>query len=353
MRTIIRRVLRVLAAVVGALVLALVVFCLVPYRSAIRPLHPRASTRYWTMPGGYRIAFTRVPARGGRRGAPVIVLHGGPGAYVYSTNIATFGRLADLGRDVYLYDQVGSGLSTRLDRPKDYTFRRHLDDLHEIVAAKIGGPVVLVGQSYGAILVAHFLARHPALVERAVFTSPGALEPSLEDAAGHWVNDRLYPTPAALHFTAPPPADTGYPLRGIAAMAVATAFDRKLMSDREADGMLNSMAARFTRGLVCDPRHVQPEEGGGGFYVKMSNFFGDVPDPRPALRRLGTPALVLQGQCDFIPYAGAAEYADLLRHGEYRFVPGAGHEIWWDRPDEYVGAVSAFLNAAPPAKPGR
>jgi len=302
------------------------------------------------MRGGYRIAYTRVPAAAAGSGAPIIFLHGGPGGYIYESTIATMGRFAALGHDVYLYDQVGSGLSDRRPRPRDYSVDGHLADLHEIVDRHLRAPrVILIGQSYGGLLSAYYLARHPERVERAVLTSPGILEPSIFDRDGRWVNERKYPTPANLHFrSAPQPEDENFPLdlpiRGIASAVAATAFNRKLAPDAEADGMLNDFAVGYTVSVVCDARHVQPEEGGLGFYAHIwSNWYSGLDDPRTALRKVKAPVLVLQGECDFIPYAGAYEYADLIPRGEYRFVPGAGHEIWWDKPEDFVALVSEFL----------
>jgi len=53
--------------------------------------------------------------------------------------------------------------------------------------------------------------------------------------------------------------------------------------------------------------------------------------------------LVLQGACDHLPYAGTYEYAALLPNARYRFVAGAGHILWWDRPEEYLAAIEEFL----------
>jgi proline iminopeptidase len=122
------------------------------------------------------------------------------------------------------------------------------------------------------------------------------------------------------------------------------ALNVKTVSDAEADAALNTLAARFTRNMVCDPRKVQPEEGGAGLYVRTgANWFGNVADPRPQMRRFPGKVLVLQGQCDFVPYAEAYEYVDLFPDARYRFVAGAGHILWWERPAVYAQAIEAFI----------
>ena len=61
------------------------------------------------------------------------------------------------------------------------------------------------------------------------------------------------------------------------------------------------------------------------------------------MRRFTAPVLVLQGQCDFVPYAEAYEYVDLFPDARYRFVAGAGHILWWERPAVYAQAIEAFI----------
>ncbi|WP_176693220.1 alpha/beta fold hydrolase [Arenimonas terrae] len=344
------------ATVVGAAVLAVavgVVF-LIPVRTTVAAIAPRADTQYWQMQGGYRIAYTRLaPAAGAPRRLPVVFLHGGPGGYVHSSIIQTLQPLADAGHEVFLYDQRGSGLSDRLPRPKDSGFNDQIADLHEIVGRQLGVErVALVGQSHGARLAAYYAARHPEKVARLVLGSPANLEPAEYDEQGRAVVESRYPIPETLDFRIPDPEqyrrDTGLsamPAKVILAQAFAMAFNVKTVSDAEADAALNTLAAGFTRNMVCDPKNVKPEEGGAGVYVRTgANWFGDVEDPRPQMRRFPGPVLVLQGQCDFVPYAEAYEYVDLFPDARYQFIPGGGHILWWEQPEAYVRHIAGFLS---------
>lgn len=346
-----RKIVRAIAITfTAALVVLLIVVC-IPLHSSISPIEPRPRTQYWKMAAGYQIAYTHVPAEGESRKTPIVVLHGGPGGYIHSTYIETFGRLALEGHDVYLYDQIGSGLSDRLPKPKDYTFNGHAQDLYEIVSLHLNAKtVILVGQSYGGKLTGYFVARHPERVEKAVLMSPGGIEPPIFDEHGQWVNELLYPIPDSLSFSTPPDVAeemgiSSWPVRSIMAIALATTLNRKLMPDEEADGVLNSVATRITRGMVCDPAHVPPEEGGGGFYAHgWSNWYGGVDNWRPQLREVDVPVLVVQGECDYIPYASAYEYVDLLPNGTYAFIQDAGHVIWWEQEDALVQIITEFLS---------
>ncbi|RBQ21336.1 hypothetical protein DP939_01020 [Spongiactinospora rosea] len=68
-----------------------------------------------------------------------------------------------------------------------------------------------------------------------------------------------------------------------------------------------------------------------------------VADPRPALRRVTAPVLVLRGSCDYLAPEVAREYADVLPNTVLRPIDGAGHDIGHDRPDRYRELLTAFL----------
>jgi pimeloyl-ACP methyl ester carboxylesterase len=351
MRRLMRKIIKWAVIVFGGALGVLIVWCLIPLRPTIPAIKHRPNAQFWAMSQGYRIAYTKIARHGDKDGPPIIFLHGGPGGYIHSSTIRTVGQLASLGHDVYLYDQIGSGLSDRLPKPKDYTFLGHVANLHEIVTRHIGArKVILIGHSYGGQLASQFAALHPNLLDRLVLSSPGTIQPTQFDAEGRWVNSRRYIPPASLRFVEPKsvPMDglRFWPPRVLAAMALSTAFNVKLMPDEEADAALNTLASRFTQRIVCDPRDVLPEEGGAGMYVRHSNFYGDLEDPRPAIRRVKAPVLVLQGACDYIPYASTFEYVDVFPGARYVFIEGAGHIIWWEKPEEYLRHIRQFLDAS-------
>lgn len=348
-----RRVLRWNWRIGLGLVAALILYCLIPIGPTVERMRPGPETAFWDLATGHRIAYRRIPAApGAAPRAPVVVLHGGPGGYVHSSLRAALAPLAARGHELYFYEQVGSGLSERLPRPKDYSFLGHVADLDAILRDQIAAPrAILIGHSYGGMLAAQYVALHPERIERLVLSSPGVLQPARFDDEGRWLNETEYPVPPELRFVeVDRVAMDGlrfWPPRALASIAVATLFDRKLMDDAEADGVLDTLASRFTVNGVCDPANVRPEEGGAGFYAHGGgNWFGDLEDPRPLLARRELPVLVLQGACDYIPYAASYEYVDLFPNARYVFVEDAGHLIWWDRPERYLAEIESFLAEA-------
>lgn len=356
------RVGKLLKWLVLALVVTLAVLILKPIPVAVDPIRPRDSTQYWTMSGGYKIAYTHVAANASLESSSVsrslIYLHGGPGGYIHSSIIKTLEPLVNEGWDVYLYDQSGTGLSDRRESPKATTYDSHIDDLLEIVVQHIGADeTVVIGHSFGGQLAATFAARHPGRLAGLILSAPGEIEPARFDDDGRWVNLAKYPIPDKYQFIdvaetyAYDTALSRLPVRAIASIMIAQLFDKRLASDAELDAAMNTMASGFTHNMVCDADNVQPEEGGGGAYSRTgTNFFPDGFDAgRDAMPSVRIPVVVIHGQCDFLHYAGVYEYVDRFANAEYQFIEGAGHIIWWDQPDAYRNAIRSFL--AEVAKP--
>lgn len=95
----------------------------------------------------------RITGEPGR--TPLVVLHGGPGAgHNYTLSIA---GIAEQGRQVVHYDQLGTGLSTHLpDEGADFwTVQLFLDELDNLLKELgIADAYHLLGQSWGGMLAA-------------------------------------------------------------------------------------------------------------------------------------------------------------------------------------------------------
>jgi proline iminopeptidase len=230
--------------------------------------------------------------------------------------------------------------------------------LHEILTRHIKAEkAVLIGHSYGAQIATGFAVAHPELIDRMVLSSPGDIDPVEYDENGEPLNPNKYPAPANLAFR---DMDTdnearakqdidAMPVRAIISLASATMLNKKFAPDQEVDNTLNTMASHFTEDMVCDPKNVKKEEGGGGMYSRTgSNFYQDSDNPRPLMPKMHSPVLVLQGSCDFIAYSDAYEYVALFPNARYRFIADAGHIIWWDKPLIYRSEIRIFLVSSMP-----
>ncbi|WP_329172961.1 alpha/beta hydrolase [Streptomyces sp. NBC_01477] len=309
--------------------------------SAALPVPPGVS--FWNLPTGSRIAYVHAPAAGTPRPTPVVFLHGGPGTP--AEGIPAGGReLAADGFDVYSYDQVGAGRSTRLSDITQYTVARQVADLDAIRRTIGADRIILVGQSWGGSLAAQYLLAHSTHVAKAVFTSPGALwgrEYPGSAAGDPW--DHLTPAERSARdrLNSKP--------RLIAAALLLQVNPRAahaLVGDGELDHWMHELALLGKDTTSCagtEPTeaHSNPQ----GFYSNQMTVkdFEQLPDPRPRLRAVHVPSLVMRGECDFIKPAVTQEYRQTLPDSRMVRIEGAGHAISHSRPALYTALLRAFL----------
>jgi proline iminopeptidase len=313
---------------------------------------PADTVRAWDLPTGSHLAWVRVPGARGAELPPVIYVHGGPGAYevaslaAYRAFVAQWARL---GFDVYFYDQAGGGLSARLGDPTAYTVARHVADL-EAIRERIGASrVILIGESWGATLVAHYIAAHPGAVERAVFVSPGAID------RADWERP-----PAALRFD---PELLAWVRRHGSSAEYRRCQDlaRRMRRDVRAayawagDAAMDTLLDAWLSGQILAKAVAQPSKvraarmQGMGFWAwTMTNWdqLTRAARVRPRLRRFDRPVLILHGMADYLPAAFSAQYAATFPRGRIVQIPDAGHLLWVDRPDAFSSEIARFLEPA-------
>lgn len=335
--------LRYIVFLVAVALVVLMVVVLVPKEYAGPVFEPRPATQYWKMDNGSSIGYTVISKRMEKKPYPVLYLHGGPGGHITNGDIDALRPLADLGYRVYLYDQIGSGHSDRLAKIGEYSVQRHMNDLRGIIKKLGASKVILIGQSWGAILATLFAAEHPELVHRMVLTSPGPIYPVQSQLAS-------LPPPDSIRLKEPVYSNVmgnrqANNWRTKAMKMMATAFHVKLASDKEADQFVTFLNQQVNRSTVCDTSRVLGAEAGSGYYASVMTFTSllEVKDPRPKIRKLETRVLVMKGECDNQKWGYTQEYLQLFRHSQFQLVPGAGHFIDVERPKEYTDAIMAFL----------
>ncbi len=334
-----RRWLRVAAGVQG-LVLAVVAAAIaVPSPEPGMPAQQVAGERYWDLPSGSRVRYVEMRPRRQSRETPVVFVHGGPGTPDMAGDAEYFGRLAGDGFDVYVYDAVGSGRSTRL-APRQYSRDRDVGDL-EAIRRRIGARrLVLVGHSYGATVVAAYLAAHPGRVDRAVLLSPGPLDPA--DTSGSGVRGRLDSgTRTRLYARLLRPRN----LFLYALLQVDPDAAYALVGDAEADAQNDRVYATSEPALHCGGHGRRHPPTGLGFYrlhYPQSAIAPPERDPRP-LAGDRTPTLVVKGSCDYLSWHSAVEYGTTLADARLVYVRG-GHNVYQDAPAQVLATMRASLD---------
>ncbi len=346
----IKKIFKWIGITIAVILIIFLILLIIPEKETVQTIQPRETTEYWEMSEGFKIAYTHVQGIDSLNKTPIVFLHGGPGGYIHSSIIETLSKLAEKGFDVYLYDQRGSGLSDRMEKYSDVNFQKHILDLHEILTNKIqSDKVILIGQSFGTNIISHYSVKHPEKIDKIVFSSPGSFKPHRQIERRYIRLDSLYPVPDSLHFIEPYDFNKDVDNMAIKPKAMvatvgALLFDKKLIPDKQMDRMLNTLASQFTKGMVCNPKNVLPEEGGGGLYAYIATNSGDYPEIRHKIKNVKAPIMVIQGQCEYHSYGSAYEYVDLYPNSKYVFIENAGHEIWWEQREKYVEEIFKFLD---------
>lgn len=302
---------------------------------------PPPETAWVRLPTGSRIAYLKLAATGQPRGVPVIFLHGGPAVADMGGDAVYLKRLTADGYDVYLYDQLGAGHSSRLADPTQYTVARAVADLDAFRRAIGADRVDLLGYSWGGTLAAAYLAAHASHVAKVVFISPGRMV----GGRGNLMDlfRRLDPTQilSVLGQALEPRAFLAWTLMQFNPRA-AHAF----AGDAEMDARFRAIVAATAPALYCHPP-ARTTGGDPGFFANAMllrpTAWGHI-DPHVALRQVDTPALIVKGQCDYLSWSSATDYRDTLPHACLIYIPGAGHRIYAERPTIFFAAVEAFLD---------
>jgi proline iminopeptidase len=305
------------------------------------PPAPLPNMAFWELPTGSRLAYTHIAAEGAAKETPIIFLHGGPGWVILEGDVRFYSQLAGDGYDVYLYDQVGSGRSIRLGDVREYTTERHVADLEAIREAIGAEQVILIGQSWGNTLAADYMAAYPQRVSKVIFASPGAM----------WDVGRFranYTGTANVSGGGPALPPLRVPLT-VLLIGRNPILAGQIASERELESFFNTLPSASVLGqnycLGDEAKVPDIEIRGSNQYVNRLTFASQesYPDPRPTLRQNQTPALILRGECEFMPRALAEEYEATLPNAQLVEVAGAGHSLIGSQPEQVLSLMRAFL----------
>jgi proline iminopeptidase len=320
----------------SAALIAAGILLLQPVETGSAP-RPVPGLEYWNLPTGSHIAYVHYPAVGQPAEAPVVYLHDGPGLAVLEPDRAFYSRFALDGFDVYLYDQVGTGHSGRLEQVSDYGLERDIADLDAIRSELGVSELILIGQGAGAELAARYMSRYPERVNKAIFHSPTPM----------WNDEQFFFNYARTASPIGPNPVFEPRLLLAAALASYGPGAAENLASQPAMGVL--LERTFNpRTWVC-ARHSdeapQIENRGFNFYVQLRSEISAraLPDPRPQLADNLTPSVVLAGECDYVPWDAILQYKEALLNEEVFYFEGAGHAIHWTQPDLLAGVIRAFL----------
>ena len=267
--------------------------------------------------------------------APVVILHGGPGAaHDYVEPIAELAARAS--RPCVLYDQLGCGLSQHMpDAPGEFwtvdLFRRELTAL--LAHLGIAGRYHVLGQSWGGMLgMEHALEQPPGLLSLVVANSPASMVLWASETARL---RKLLPDEVQATLTCHEEADTTD--SDEYQEAVMVFYERHLCRVPFPEALQRSFAQ-----MDADPTVYRTMNGPSEFHVVGKIKTWDI------TRRLGdvrVPVLVISGEYDEATPDVVRPLVDAIPHARWELFEGASHCTHLEQPDRFLELVESFLSA--------
>lgn len=269
----------------------------------------------------------QLPYRVIGKGAPVLMLSGGPGFVCdYMEKLAE-----GVGREKYqwiLLEQRGTPRAKlKAYNGETLSMKKYVEDL-EALREKLGlKKWTVAGQSWGAVLAEGYTAAHPDRVTSLVLMSTPGPDMSWTSYASDNIQRALSPEDKAKVAE----AQRKYSFDANALMyntfvanLPAYLYHRELAKDVVAVFKSDSVEGRTT-GLV------------------LGNLAQQGWNVTKALGKFTGPALILQGRQDFLGEGGAIRAARALPHSQLTFIERAGHMSFLDSPTQFYENLSKFL----------
>jgi L-proline amide hydrolase len=267
--------------------------------------------------------------------APLVVLHGGPGAaHDYLLSLTD---LARDGRAVIHYDQLGNGRSTHLpDRGADFwTVDLFVRELHNLVAALgIAARHHVLGQSWGGFLAQEYALTHPAGLRALVLANTAASFPDFVAECNR------------LRAELPPEVEA----------TLRRHEDAGTTDDPEYEQACNVFYARHVCRLDPWPQEVVEAfswiERDPTVYHTMNgpsefHVIGSIKDwkSKDRLSGIDVPTLIVSGGHDEATPALQAPLRDGIRDAQWVLFEDSSHMPHLEERERYMAIVGAFLAA--------
>lgn len=278
---------------------------------------------------GYETWYRIVGAAESPGKSPLLCLHGGPGSGHYY--LEPLEALAEGGRRVILYDQLGCGNS---DVPEDisiHTVRLYVEEIDALRAALGLESVHILGHSWGGMLAMEYALTQPRGLRSLVLSNTGASMPQ-------WMaEDALL-------------------------LAQLPEKVRQTLQRHEAAGTTDSQEYKFAgaefyrrhASLRVQPRpeclkrmqgkpgeHIYQYMWGPGEWI-ISGTLSDW-DITGRLNEIHAPALILVGRHDHATPELARTLHAGINDSQLHIFENSGHHAHLEETDEYLGVVSEFL----------
>lgn len=263
-------------------------------------------------------------------GAPIIILHGGPGIGVgYLLAELDAPGFPPEGLKWVAYDQRGSGRSTGAEDLSKLTMDRFVEDLEAIRAATGQERVALLGHSFGGLLALHYALKYPDRVAAMILIDPDPASRELWSEHEEIVESRLTEEDRMLMQSIS--TSENWQLDPAQLEKYYLARFRAYFGKREA-------SVRLQLGLALSVYGNFPATA-----TAMRESLGDW-DLFDELELLDTRTLIVTGDHTIFPPRAHERLRDALPRGELVVLAGVGHFPHMEDKRGFANAVNRFLN---------
>jgi L-proline amide hydrolase len=265
---------------------------------------------------------------------PLVVLHGGPG--VPHNYLLRLAALAETGRAVIHYDQIGCGNSTHLpDKGPDFwqvpLLVEELDNLLRHLG--IQGSYHLLGQSWGGMLGAeHAVTQPPGLRSLVIADSPASMELWVQEA-----NKLRALLPPAVEATLLAHEAAGTTDSDAYNNAVQVFYDRHLCRVPWPEELTASFAA-----MTADPTVYHTMNGPSEFHCIGTIRNWSIIDRLP---KITAPTLLISGRHDEATETVVQPFADLIPNVRWTIFENSSHLPHIEETAGFMALVENFLDS--------
>jgi proline-specific peptidase len=276
---------------------------------------------------GYNTWFRRVGSSEPGK-IPLLALHGGPG---FPHNyLESLDDLAEKGREVIYYDQIGCGKSPGPDDDDFYNMELFEEELTAVIKALGLTEVHILGQSWGGMLLMDYMiTKKPQGVKSIVLSSSPASVPLFESEINRLVS---WLPPDAIAAIEKGMKEGKYDAPDFLA-ASDLYYSRHVVN---LDPLPDVVAHSF-----ANPSRVYIIMQGYTEFMVIGKFKGW--DVTGRLHEITTPTLLVSGVSDEVTPLLVKEEYDRIPNAEWRLLPGT-HLIHVEQRDTYNRLVEEFLS---------
>jgi proline iminopeptidase len=202
--------------------------------------------------------------------------------------------------------------------------------------------VILIGHSYGGEVVANYLTSYSSHVEKAVFISPGSINP--KDISDGFLTSRLSTKEKVTLFK-----KLLYPrvLMAYGLLQVNPQAAISYAADKEMDHQFDIVYSYTQPAIHSRNKPIGPKLSGLGFYAHQapqSKVASPKADIRNELSKNNTEALIIKGSSDYLSWSSAMDYKSALHNSRLIYLSDAGHNLYQDKAEDVLNLLKAFLN---------